>query len=233
MWHFVTALLVLGHVGERGFLRTDEGHGIGYFDLALDSSDPDGDTPLTYSWTQTAGTPTLSLSSPTAAMPTFSATTPGTFTFAIVVTDACSMPDNTPDEVTITVADADSDGDGVNDSVEGATNDPPVAVDDTAETDEETAVIIAALANDSDPDDYPTISAYLDPDSDNDGIPDQEEGNADSDGDGIPDRLEPNNLDSDGDGVNDGEEGYLEDSDMDGIPDYLDDEYIYYRFDGS
>jgi hypothetical protein len=46
--------------------------------------------PLSYAWTQTAGTP-VSLSSTTAVSPTFTApATPGTFTFSLVVTDVNS-----------------------------------------------------------------------------------------------------------------------------------------------
>ena len=59
-----------------------------------------------------------------------------------------------------------------------------------------------------------------DTDSDGDGIPDSVEGNGDSDGDGIPDYLD---LDSDGDGIPDSVEG-SGDTDGDGIPDYLDDD---------
>ncbi|WP_144394703.1 putative Ig domain-containing protein [Pleionea sediminis] len=55
-------------------------------------------------------------------------------------------------------------------------------------------------------------------DSDNDGIPDLEEGTGDTDGDGIPDYLDE---DSDNDGIPDSEEGTT-DSDGDGIADYLD-----------
>ena len=43
----------------------------------------------------------------------------------------------------------------------------------------------------------------MDTDSDNDGIPDSEEGVADSDGDGIPDALD---TDSDNDGIPDADE---------------------------
>src|SRR4051812_34503770 len=53
------------------------------------SSDSDG-TIASYSWTQTAGTPTVTLSSSTASQPTFSApavTAAATLTFSLVVTD--------------------------------------------------------------------------------------------------------------------------------------------------
>jgi len=53
-----------------------------------------------------------------------------------------------------------------------------------------------------------------DPDSDNDDVPNAEEGTGDTDVDGIPDYLDP---DSDGDGTPDAEEG-PGDADSDGIP---------------
>jgi hypothetical protein len=67
------------------------------------SSDPDGDLPLTYGWTQTGGT-AVTLSNPAIAAPTF--TTPGdptVLTFNLVVTDSLGSPDPTPDQVVITV----------------------------------------------------------------------------------------------------------------------------------
>jgi hypothetical protein len=67
------------------------------------SSDPDGDLPLAYLWTQTGG-PTLTLSSRTVVTPTFTAPDdPALLTFALVVTDSLGLPDPTPDEVVITV----------------------------------------------------------------------------------------------------------------------------------
>ncbi len=68
------------------------------------STDADGDT-LTYAWTQTAGT-TVTLSSSTAASPTFTApaTLAGaTLTFSLVVTDSHGAA-STADTVSITVA---------------------------------------------------------------------------------------------------------------------------------
>ncbi|MEM7292315.1 MAG: OmpA family protein [Pseudomonadota bacterium] len=66
-----------------------------------------------------------------------------------------------------------------------------------------------------------TATGMVGGDSDNDGVPDEDEiingtdpNNPDTDGDGIPDGIE--NNDSDGDGINDGLEP---DSDGDGIPD--------------
>ncbi len=63
-----------------------------------------------------------------------------------------------------------------------------------------------------------------DEDSDDDGIPDDQEGNGDADGDGIPDYLDD---DSDNDDIPDSVEcpgGVCPDTDGDGIPDYLDED---------
>ena len=71
------------------------------------STDPDTGDTLTYAWTQTSGT-TMSLSSTTAAQPTFTAPTLGandaavTLTFSLVVTDDKSNA-STADTVDITV----------------------------------------------------------------------------------------------------------------------------------
>ena len=64
------------------------------------------------------------------------------------------------------------------------------------------------------------IPNHLDDDSDGDGIPDSVEGPGDSDGDGTPDFLD---SDSDGDGILDTYEG-TGDVDGDGTPNYLDDD---------
>jgi hypothetical protein len=67
------------------------------------SSDPDGDLPLTYLWTQTGG-PAVTLSDATAATPTFTAPSgPAVLTFTLVVTDSLGLADPTPDEVVVTV----------------------------------------------------------------------------------------------------------------------------------
>ena len=67
------------------------------------SSDPDGDSPLTYGWTQIGGEP-VALSDPTAAQPTFIAPgDPGVLTFTLSVTDSLGLPDPTPDKVVVTV----------------------------------------------------------------------------------------------------------------------------------
>lgn len=63
------------------------------------SSDPDGDS-LTYSWTQTSG-PTATLSSTTAAQPTFTARRAGTLVFSLIVNDG-TIGSN-PDSITVTV----------------------------------------------------------------------------------------------------------------------------------
>ena len=65
------------------------------------SSDPDGN-PLTYHWSQTSG-PTVTLSSPTAVQPTFTApASAATLTFQLIVNDG--QTNSSPASVTITVA---------------------------------------------------------------------------------------------------------------------------------
>ena len=67
------------------------------------SSDPDGNTPLTYGWAQTGG-PSVTLSSTTAESPTFTApNTTTVLTFTLTVTDSLGLADSTPDEVVVTV----------------------------------------------------------------------------------------------------------------------------------
>ncbi len=68
------------------------------------SSDPSGFTPLTYNWTQTSG-PSVSLSDPTSATPSFVApqvTTNTDITFQLVVTNTKNIQ-SSPSFVTITV----------------------------------------------------------------------------------------------------------------------------------
>ncbi len=63
------------------------------------SNDPDGDT-LTYGWAQTSG-PSVTLSDSSAEMPTFTASTTGTLTFQLTVTDTGDL--SARDRVVITV----------------------------------------------------------------------------------------------------------------------------------
>jgi len=67
------------------------------------STDPDGDTPLTCQWAQTAGT-SVALDDPTAGTPTFTAPSdPGSLTFSLVVRDSLGLA-SLVDEVTIAVS---------------------------------------------------------------------------------------------------------------------------------
>jgi uncharacterized repeat protein (TIGR02543 family) len=69
------------------------------------SSDPDGHTPLSYAWTQSAGT-AVTLSDPSAVSPSFTApTTAGSLTFELIVTDSMGLA-SAADSVTITVTNA-------------------------------------------------------------------------------------------------------------------------------
>ncbi len=72
--------------------------------VALDgsaSSDPDGDTPITYAWTKTSG-PAVTLTGATTAGPTFTAPGSGVLVFQLIVTDSLSL-DSAADSVTVTV----------------------------------------------------------------------------------------------------------------------------------
>ncbi len=65
------------------------------------SSDPDGDIPFAYNWTQTAGA-SVTLNNQTTVNPTFTAPIdPGTLKFSLVVTDSFGL-NSAPDEVVIT-----------------------------------------------------------------------------------------------------------------------------------
>ena len=131
--------------------------------------------------------------------------------------------DGTPDHL-----DSDSDNDGINDGVEAGLSgndtdcdgiDDSLDVDQTGGTDTNLDGIDDNVAPvDTDMDDSPD---YLDPDSDNDGLPDVLEGNSDTNMDGTPDYLD---TDSDGDGIDDGVESGAAgiDSDNDGIDDAFD-----------
>jgi len=69
------------------------------------SSDPDGHTPLSYSWVQTAG-PAVSLSQAQSPQPTFIAPAlPAMLSFTLVVTDAHGLA-SAPDTVSVTVQDS-------------------------------------------------------------------------------------------------------------------------------
>ncbi len=63
------------------------------------SFDPNGDS-LTYAWTQTGGSPQLSLNNASVVSPTFIAGATGVFTFSLTVTDTGGLHDN--DTVMIT-----------------------------------------------------------------------------------------------------------------------------------
>jgi hypothetical protein len=66
-------------------------------------SDPDGDTPLTYQWTQTSG-PAVSLSDAAAAQPSFTAPAdPAVLTFSLRVTDSLGLAAQNTDPVSVTV----------------------------------------------------------------------------------------------------------------------------------
>jgi uncharacterized repeat protein (TIGR01451 family) len=64
------------------------------------SSDPDGHS-LTCGWTQTGGSPQVTLSDSAAISPTFTAADTGVFTFSLAVTDSFGLADT--DEVVISV----------------------------------------------------------------------------------------------------------------------------------
>jgi PKD repeat protein len=67
------------------------------------SSDPDGNLPLAYRWTQTGG-PAVTLSNPLAVSPAFTAPPdPAELIFTLTVTDSLGLPDPTPDQVVVTV----------------------------------------------------------------------------------------------------------------------------------
>ncbi|GAB4277226.1 MAG: hypothetical protein Kow0080_28050 [Candidatus Promineifilaceae bacterium] len=75
------------------------------------SSDPDGNTPLTYGWTQTGG-PAVTLSDATAVNPTFTApNVSAVLTFTLTVTDSLGLA-GAPDTVVITASSAITDGNG-------------------------------------------------------------------------------------------------------------------------
>jgi PKD repeat protein len=65
------------------------------------SNDLDGHTPLSYAWTQSAGS-AVTLSDPSAVSPSFTATISGIYTFELLVTDSMGLA-SAADSVTITV----------------------------------------------------------------------------------------------------------------------------------
>jgi uncharacterized repeat protein (TIGR02543 family) len=65
------------------------------------SNDPDGHTPLSYAWTQSAGS-AVSLSNPSTVSPSFTPTVSGIYTFELIVTDSMGLA-SAADSVTITV----------------------------------------------------------------------------------------------------------------------------------
>jgi VCBS repeat-containing protein len=109
-------------------------------------TDPDADTPLTYSWTQTSG-PGVTLNNPAAQEPTFTApAVVGTLTFSLVVTDSKGGV-SAPDTVNVIVQ-----------------NHAPVAVNDAYSTIEDTQLVINApgvLTNDSDADGDPLTAVLV------------------------------------------------------------------------
>jgi subtilisin-like proprotein convertase family protein len=106
----------------------------------LDSFDPDGD-PVTFSWTQTAG-PSVSLSSPTAVQPTFTApdvTAQTTLTFSLVVSDGSL--ESAPDSVNVMVRPP-SGGD-----IHVASSDTPIDIPDNNSTGILSSIQVAGQGN--------------------------------------------------------------------------------------
>jgi hypothetical protein len=103
---------------------------------ASGSNDPDGDDSLSYSWTQTDGTPQVTLADSDTATPSFTAPDidgDQTLTFEVTVSDG---NDSDTDTVDVTITDTDDttppgDGDGVSLELVGADGDGEIAVGST------------------------------------------------------------------------------------------------------
>ena len=118
----------------------------------------------------------------------------------------------------------DSDGDGILDDGDnnGIVGDHPCPVEEPTENCDDNCIYIPNPGQENN--DGDEQGDVCDPDDDNDGIPDETEGDGDPDGDETPNWFD---IDSDGDGVGDAEEAgdnpnNPADTDDDGTPDYLD-----------
>ena len=108
------------------------------------SNDPEDDD-LTYSWTQISGSPTVTLSSETAAEPTFTAPelfAPTTLRFRLTVNDG-TEDSRVPDEVVITIE---------------ADNDPPTARAGSDQSVGEGDLVMLDGSGSSDPEDNQTLT---------------------------------------------------------------------------
>lgn len=148
--------------------------------------------------------------------------------------------ESTDDDGVPDYLDDDSDGDGLSDTTEcpsqpcqNSDTDPDPDfrdVDDDGDgIDTETEIADQGVHGTPDDDD---VDAWLDTDSDGDGVPDATEGTIDLDEDGVPDYLDPDSSpqDTDGDGIPDTIECMGDpavscpDTDGDGDPDFMDDD---------
>ncbi len=109
------------------------------------SNDPDGDLPLSYLWTQTAGAHNITLIGANTANATFTAPNVSSsgdlLIFSLNVTDAKGLASSSPlDSVSVTV----------NDNPQ--LNNPPQTLDQTVSTNKNAAIEIALTGTDSDGD---------------------------------------------------------------------------------